>query len=694
MAETGSKLLAIDRGYCRYGKSMKNYNLTITLLEDLHTGSGTGAGDYDALLARDRNGLPVISASHWMGVCRDNLKRYLEHQKKPLNEFHALFGKTNGQRGSLTATALYALHKEIESLSWSSTSRELDSRAPKENTLRTREFIPAGSQFVARLWLTEDSLADVLQLACRLTDRLGGRRQRGDGWISAQLHELPPEEKSLPTLSGTAIRMLLRANDPICLPITGYPGNIIQSECYIRGQVLRGALLGSLLRQGHRELAQDLFQDSFSVTNAYPLPFTEIPSHEDWLTWQVAPMPLHFELPKPAGGNEDGWPWWAMPDSPMHPKDQFSRQVNDEKLKRPADNAFIFNDGKTVRWQSFNVPLTQRLRNGLPSNKHPEGALFAQEEIPERALFLAEMQFPNLDIAQQAVAALQSLFNGCDCLNLGRGGSPITIERWHSIIPETINTIPNSDSEIRITLTSDLIARSSSLSFYQNLTPQVLCELCDLSMADFPEAKNWKGLAFCDYVEVHGFNATTALPRLTALAIRRGSAITIQGQGLSDLRQALMQRTALGERTQEGFGRFLLDFSPVIEAALKQSPKLNKNLTEQIFQQAEQAFQELPEAVEKWPKLAQWQALRYHESQNGKTLADQIEAHKRRLEAKKDTHNAAKIAWLKPGPNNASWIEWLLAHLNVIEPDLQRTFYRALLSQIRLKLRVQGEHHG
>ncbi len=164
---------------------MKRYQLTVTLLEDLHTGSGTGAGDYDALLARDNNGKPMIPASHWLRVWKYNLERSGLHQ----SEINKLFGASNGQRKLLIATGLY-WQEGGDSLPWTSTSRDDFSRIAKENTLRTKEFIPAGSIFTATLWLRDDSLYDALNTARRLTDCLGARRQRGDGRIkTSSVHD-------------------------------------------------------------------------------------------------------------------------------------------------------------------------------------------------------------------------------------------------------------------------------------------------------------------------------------------------------------------------------------------------------------------------------------------------------------------------------------------------------------------------
>jgi CRISPR/Cas system CSM-associated protein Csm3 (group 7 of RAMP superfamily) len=483
---------------------MKRFTLSVTLLEDLHTGSGTGAGDFDALLARDSRNLPVIPASHWLGVLRDNLSRYLHATDSESRACDALFGKTNGQRGGLTATALYCPaaiqteKKAVEALAWTSTSREQESRVPKENTLRTKEFIPAGTRFVASLWLADDALEDMLRTACRITDRLGARRQRGDGLIKVSLKEREIQDMPITdTVTTATLRLLLKAQDPICLPKTGTPGNIIESECYLRGQVVRGAFIAWLLRQQQGDTAKLWLGSNIQVSNAYPLPKTKLPEDDGWLSLDIVPMPLHIGFPKPAGSELNGLPWWAMANNAPPPAvdqlattDHLEKQTgsdvankpNAEKLKRPADGDFLFSKDNGSNWRKFTSNLAQRMRNSPASSQQPNGALFTQEEISEQTQVLCEIQFPDNETAKKITKTCTALFSKQDCLTMGRGGAPVTIEKWASIGSMASQTHETADT-LKITLTSDLIARSPTLGFYQSITPQVLYELCGVELS-------------------------------------------------------------------------------------------------------------------------------------------------------------------------------------------------------------------
>lgn len=105
---------------------MKRIRIELKLLEDLHTGSGTGSGDIDALLARDRDGRPVLRASHVKGVWRGATTD--QAIKK------TLFGARGEAGGQLSLTSLYAVQVP-EELRWSSTSFQVGSRVDRKSVV-------------------------------------------------------------------------------------------------------------------------------------------------------------------------------------------------------------------------------------------------------------------------------------------------------------------------------------------------------------------------------------------------------------------------------------------------------------------------------------------------------------------------------------------------------------------------------
>ena len=93
------------------------------------------------------------------------------------------------------------------------------------------------------------------------------------------------------------------------------------------------------------------------------------------------------------------------------------------------------------------------------------------------------------------------------------------------------------------------------------------------------------------------------------LALRRGSCWKVSGNGSHELAKKLLKKEALGERTQEGFGRFLIDAQPVVLPPLvkKSEPVLIQNRSEALFRTA----RELAGKIKgKHPSVSQLQGLR------------------------------------------------------------------------------------
>jgi hypothetical protein len=656
---------------------MKRIRIELALLEDLHTGSGTGIGDIDALLARDRDGLPVLRASHVRGVWADALDRPADRT--------ALFGASRAAAGQMSMTSFYAMSGNPGELCWSSTRFQSDSRVPEEDTLRTRQFIAAGSRFAATAWLPEGLEPALLSAATR-ADALGARRRRGDGLfqITSWQVEADGEAKIQRQPEGDApvLRLLLRAEDPLCFAQTGFPGNILPGECYIRGQQLLGAFVKPLLDAGQTGLAALWLDRQTSVGNAYPLPDPaprDGAASADWETSQVLPIPLCYQGRK-AGGSGAGFPWWAV-GAKAGPVDVgiIDKLVSQQKAKRPGDRDFLFRAHAEAGWQLFSAPLALRMRNAVPRDQNQDGSLFTQEEILERTCFIADICFPDVPRAEQLAETLRAYIGGGRCLNLGRGGGPVVIEAAAWLPTATLpQDAPEADS-LELLLTTDLIARDEYLAFWENLDAAALAGLCGLPPAAVAQVQT-KGVA--DTVEIHGFNALTGLPRMPALAMRRGSCWRFSGDvsAIAALRKALQQRqeSGLGERRWEGYGRFLLDFrqhlpAQSIQRHAKAAEKPKANPLELAIQAAEQAWNEYKN-TKGIPRLAHWQRLRGFAQQGPDELLAELD----NMLGNPRTQDGIKAF--------ATWLRTTLERQQDQGIAIDE-FYRQLLRWVRLELR-------
>lgn len=572
--------------------------LDVEALEDLHTGTGTGSGDIDALVQRDRNGRPVIRASHFKGLLREAGEELIALgtsaiDKRKLDE---LLGEPGGARGALRMTSLRT-REEVATLIWGSTKRVEGGRAPEEDTLRFVEHVAGGTRFTAQLRLSDQTFQPLLERLLNRVDRIGGDRNRGSGLVKLdwQPGALPNREPPMDT-EGPRLRLILRNLEPLCLPATGHPGNLIRSHSFIRGQTLRGALIAWAIHAG-RPQCLALF-GRVSVGDALPLPYP------DQAVDRVLPIPLSILTKKPQAANADA-PWWAEGSSEPVAFDSLGeKREPEEKPKRPGVHEYLCRVGDTGPWLRYTPTMEVRLRNATPKrdSKKKEAELFSLEEIAEDTRFQAELRFDDEPAAQDFIGVFAPLLAGCDWLAIGRGGQPAFVE---SITAAQDPPSKDVGDDWILTLVSDLIVRGEHLGFLDGLDLGRLCQWAGVAPQD-----GWRiEQALVEPEAIHGFNAVTGLRRAPALAIRRGSCWRITGAGSAKLAKALREKGALGERVGEGFGRFLVDAQPIREpgrpASEEGEPVANRN--EELLALARQLAGKIAPGG---PSLSQLQWLR------------------------------------------------------------------------------------
>jgi hypothetical protein len=149
---------------------------------------------------------------------------------------------------------------------------------------------------------------------------------------------------------------------------------------------------------------------------------------------------------------------------------------------------------------------------------------------------------------KQLAGKLASVLEGLRWLRVGRAGAPVEVVQhaWSSDA-----AIAKAPERALLTLTSDLLVRDEHLRWRTALDEAALRAL----LGDDVQL----GKSLQDSVMVHGFNGTSRLWRMPAVAIRRGSVFELSGAGVAKLAQRAATGQWLGERSHEGFGRFRLD---------------------------------------------------------------------------------------------------------------------------------------
>ena len=506
--------------------------LTAEFLSDAHLGSGSGGGGIDALIARDRHDRPVIWASHVEGVLRDAARRLRgdEAAKK-------FFGDAGGEQQRAVFTSLYVTESPASHI-WCSTARKaFDNRAPKDDMLRVVEFVPIGTTFVGEVELPASDLS-TLQRLIQEVDALGGGRSTGAGRVKLSLSEVASRSRNTGAATGR-LALLLKNRDPLCITATATPDNLIPSLAFVPGRTLLGSIAAWLIAEGDRDTAALLTSGKVSVSDALPLPHA--PAKLDGV--EVLPAPLTLQSEKPTGAAGDV-PWWAQS---ITPTKRINAWDEEEKLKRPEDDLYVYRFNPSAGWATFRPALRVRLRNGRPKSEKVE--LFAIEQIAEETYFLASIHGSPEDL-KTLTEKLAPVLAGQRWLRMGRAGAPVEVAQiaWSGDAPAA-----KVQDKALLTLTSDLLVRDELLRWRTELDDAVFREL----LGDDVQL----GRSIQDNVKVHGFNGTSRLWRMPAAALRRGSVFEVSGAGVAKLAERAARNHWLGERTHEGFGRFRLDSS-------------------------------------------------------------------------------------------------------------------------------------
>jgi hypothetical protein len=605
-----------------------------TLESDLHTGTGTGDSGIDAVLLRDRDGKPVIHRTHLKGVLREIAKE--TYGDKLAKE---LFGPIGGGPHSAILRSL-RWEEGGPARCWTSTARRgFDDRGPEDDTLRIVEYVPAGSVFNA-ICAIQARLKNEFEKILYLCDCLGHGRTRGDGRIRWEVNEFKAPSVSVPSANGNScIRILLKALEPLTLPQTGHPGNIIRTEPFIRGQALQGALINSIIRwTRQRSIAQQVEWEKISVGDAIPLPegWDEDAIKNNLGSIEFCPIPLNLRFSKP-GGAELGLPWWALEEinavkyrgaqpqeRPLSVVDGLGED-SDPSLKRPASNQFIARlaTSKGVnKWIRYNPRIYVHLRNAQGAEENGAPLLFATEEIAEGTFFLADLHMPaDEKVAAQFIEAFDRLCKSGAWLTVGRGGAPIEILKvaWLPDATQSSQRNPlgqGAPATFRLTLTSDLLIRDEWLNGRTKLDEAALAQACAVKdNFQLTPKREEEDVLF-------GFNARSGLPRAPVSVIRRGSTYRVSGSGAERVWNALQGKSELGERNEIGLGRFRLDLEeqppgfPLIELP-KRSTMESDGTREAMLERAHRIAEKIRKG--KGPSRSQWFALRA-DMRNQKTM--------------------------------------------------------------------------
>lgn len=281
---------------------MFDLDFKIQLRTDAEPGTGLGDELIDNRVPRDQDGEPTIPGSHLKGLMRDQMAE-IERLQGWDGLTERVFGAPGGPEATgpqsqspFSITGAVA-DRSVETHRVSRTAIDPDTGRAKETSLRTTESIPADTTFSGRLVVDAEagSPEDLALRLCLLSLRaVGGSRTRGCGQcvvsiegetrspggllreLGSSLKEgLPeptqPRSSGDPPPLGTEasfLRLVFRAEAPVCCPETPVRTNVIRSGFPIPASAVQGAILTKLNRS-HPDLASACFKNS--VFRAWPL---------------------------------------------------------------------------------------------------------------------------------------------------------------------------------------------------------------------------------------------------------------------------------------------------------------------------------------------------------------------------------------------------------------------------------------
>ena len=173
-----------------------------------------------------------------------------------------LFGQGGDERGAAGVRSLHLDWPEGQGgdhfINWTATARIPYNRRPNDQTLRRVEHARAGLVASGEIRLpgslnNMDSAVELLKRCLKRLTSLGSSKSRGWGQIrlegEPEVVDLPAPETSEPLPTSVRqgqpvlLRLLLRNLEPLNLATTALAGNQVETQSYIPGGRLRGAIL-------------------------------------------------------------------------------------------------------------------------------------------------------------------------------------------------------------------------------------------------------------------------------------------------------------------------------------------------------------------------------------------------------------------------------------------------------------------
>ncbi len=636
------------------------YEFTIELLEDTHIGTGVGNHLVDSFNTTDEQGHPVIWRQHLKGILREaandwvELGKLSELEDDRENLVNQLFGAPNQnlQQGCLTLYSAYIKDPQSQSpeqffINLSSTalgkktdrnSDGLFNRAAQEGSLRTKQYVRAGTKFSCEYQLfgelsaeEEVRLNNAMQRIIKRMYALGSQKNRATGTIKITHKGSKAHEDKALNLSATDattfINLTLEALEPLRLPATNKPGNLVTTETFIDGNKLLGAFANWCKQHQKNACFQAIINGQISFGYAYPV--SNLKGGENNISF---PLPQSYQAPK-AGLDAQGegikaeqdTPWWLNSSKPV----PVEPLVNTKLKKVGAGHYVSLNTSHPNNWHLSKQSTSLHMRNDI--SKHD---LFTEETVPKGTRFQCQLLITDRDVRKQFIETiLTPVYQQGQPLLIGRGGAPVKVTLANAVpLEQMLPTVNEKNFQYTLVTISPWLIYNEQLQPETKLTPKVLDDAFGLGTCLQDAFEEGKTFAQSQTTLISGFNPASGLPKRTETAIASGSVIRFeienqnesQNQNQRKAINALLDKLntcfAVGQKQAQGLGRFYVyTGAPALEWSNGNHSNSNTcsfySRREQIYQQVDANWPGFDEALNqvsksKQPSKQQWQQLR------------------------------------------------------------------------------------
>lgn len=590
------------------------YTLTITMNSDWHVGTGMGRGELDSIVQRDEDNLPYIPGKTLTGILRDSCEQVALGLDNGNTQgiWHQWIDFIFGDQPALAQEAIEEapqpaliainsayFHPDLKkalrekpklqaAIAFMKPGVAIDPKTgtAKPDFLRFEEVVRLGATLTAQVELDlpenlsqseKQVIEGLLASGAKLTERLGGKRRRGNGlckfelsghsdpqieWLKKNYDSVGQRPKVAPselTSSETnpasatpwhSVSLTIRTLSPLVLP-SRTVGNVVECLDYIPGRYLLGHI--------HKTLGQ--YFDVSQAIAAGQLVITNGTIEIDGQAGKPTPFCLFGE--KLDGGLSRGKKVY----------NRFQEKEPDQQLKGERGGYLgQFNTQHLPQTAkvSFTLFTHNTIQDEVQRPTEDVGGIYSYQAIPANYIFRAELRLP--DSLVQHLKSKESNWyqklQGTTRIGQSKKDQYGKIQITTKAATNLPQPSPGSQT-LSVWLLSDLLLRSNRLNASAN--PDDLKRYLEQELGVSLQERSNDSLisAALRSRRTESWQTRWGLPRPSLIGWQAGSCLIyeIKAGSLDTQKLQELAITGIGDRCTEGYGQISFN-DPLLSASL------------------------------------------------------------------------------------------------------------------------------